>query len=61
MTPAAMTATATSCDRFIHLLRQDILQICAADLDFGLYRVLNHRRAEIEALLTQALPRWPPR
>jgi len=51
-----ITATTNARDRFIQLLRQDILQIDAADLDFGLYRVLNHRRAEIEAFLTQALP-----
>ena len=56
MTPATMTTNATARDRFIQLLRQDILQIDAADLDFGLYRVLNHRRAEIEAFLTQTLP-----
>lgn len=32
-------------DRFIELLRRDILELDAAELDFDIYRVLNHRRA----------------
>ena len=43
-------------ERFIALLRDDILQVGAADLDFGIYRVLNHRRAEIERFLSEGLP-----
>ena len=39
MTPATVavtaTTTATTRDRFIRLLPQDLLQIEAADLDFG--------------------------
>lgn len=42
--------------RFISLLRNDILQLAAGDLDFGIYRVLNHRRAEIDHFLDEALP-----
>ncbi len=42
--------------RFLALLREDILQVDAADLDFGIYRVLNHRRAEIERFLSEGLP-----
>ena len=46
----------TARQRFLSLLRDDILQVDAADLDFGIYRVLNHRRAEIERFLTDGLP-----
>lgn len=46
----------TARQRFLGLLRDDILQVDAADLDFGIYRVLNHRRAEIERFLTEGLP-----
>lgn len=46
----------TARQRFLRLLRDDILQVDAADLDFGIYRVLNHRRAEIERFLTEGLP-----
>ena len=46
----------TARERFLGLLRDDILQVDAADLDFGIYRVLNHRRAEIERFLTDGLP-----
>ena len=46
----------TARQRFLRLLRDDILQVEAADLDFGIYRVLNHRRAEIERFLCEGLP-----
>lgn len=46
----------TARDRFLSLLKRDILELDAADLDFGSYRVLNHRRAALEASLATALP-----
>ena len=42
--------------RFIGLLRDEILQVDAAELDFGIYRVLNHRRAELDRYLGEELP-----
>ena len=36
-------------ERFLKLLREDVLQVDLADLDFGIYRILNHRRAQIDA------------
>jgi adenine-specific DNA-methyltransferase len=41
---------------FLKLLREDILKLDLADLDFGIYRVLNYRRDEIERFLNQRLP-----
>jgi len=52
MTPRTTQARS----RFIELLRRDILEIDAADLDFGIYRVLNHRRATVERFLGEELP-----
>jgi adenine-specific DNA-methyltransferase len=46
----------TARQRFLELLRRDILELDAAELDFGIYRVLNHRRAELEAFLATELP-----
>ena len=43
-------------ERFVALLREDILQVGASEPDFGLYRVLNHRRAEIDRFLDHGLP-----
>ncbi|MFN9478199.1 MAG: hypothetical protein ACK6C0_01760, partial [Betaproteobacteria bacterium] len=43
-------------ERFLKLLREDVLQVDLADLDFGIYRILNHRRAKIDAFLTEQLP-----
>jgi adenine-specific DNA-methyltransferase len=42
--------------RFLALLRRDILELDAAELDFGIYRVLNHRRATVERFLAEELP-----
>jgi len=42
--------------RFLDLLRRDILELDAAELDFGIYRVLNHRRALLERFLSSELP-----
>lgn len=42
-------------ERFIELLRQ-IFELDKADLDFGIYRILNIRRREIEEFFTTRLP-----
>jgi len=36
---------------------RELLQLDLADLDFGIYRLLNARRAEVEAFLNDELPR----
>jgi len=36
---------------------RELLQLDLADLDFGIYRLLNARRAEVDAFLSQELPR----
>jgi adenine-specific DNA-methyltransferase len=46
----------TARHRFLELLKRDILELDAAELDFGIYRVLNHRRAALEAFLGTELP-----
>lgn len=46
----------TARDKFLSLLREDILQLDLAALDFGIYRILNHRRREIDAFLEGELP-----
>lgn len=43
-------------DKFIALLKDDILQMELASLDFGIYRILNFRRREIEDFLDRELP-----
>ncbi|MFN9571528.1 MAG: DNA methyltransferase [Betaproteobacteria bacterium] len=43
-------------DRFLQLLREDVLQLDLAELDFGIYRLLNHRRRQIEDFLSVELP-----
>jgi adenine-specific DNA-methyltransferase len=48
--------TATPQDKFLGLLRKDILKLDLADLDFGIYRILNYRRKEIDEFLTKRLP-----
>ncbi len=42
--------------RFLSLLKKDILKLDLAELDFGVYRVLAHRRAEIERFFDDTLP-----
>lgn len=42
--------------RFIDLLRT-IFELDKSDLDFGIYRILNIRRAEIEKFFTEELPK----
>ena len=42
--------------RFQNLLRE-LFQFDWADLDFGIYRIMNHKRAVIEHFITEDLPR----
>lgn len=42
-------------NRFISLLKQ-IFELDKSDLDFGIYRVMNLRKTQIEEFLTQRLP-----
>ncbi|MBS0458330.1 MAG: site-specific DNA-methyltransferase [Proteobacteria bacterium] len=44
-------------EKFIALLKQDILQSDLADLDFGIYRILKYRRREIDSFLDAELPK----
>ncbi len=41
----------------LQLLLRDLFQLDLADLDFGLYRLLRLKRDEVEAFLTEQLPR----
>ena len=43
-------------DRFMHLLKDEILQLDQPELDFGIYRILNFRRVEIERFFDEELP-----
>ncbi len=43
-------------EAFLNLIRDDILKLSLAELDFGIYRILRHRRAEIEQFLNVRLP-----
>ena len=51
-TPQAPTAR----DRFLSLIKRDILKLDAAELDFGIYRILNYRRDQVLAYLDGTLP-----
>ena len=42
--------------KFQDLLR-DLFQFDCADLDFGIYRIMNHKRDAIEKFIIQDLPR----
>ena len=54
-----MTATAngptTNLARFQDLLRE-LFQFDCADLDFGIYRIMNHKRDAVERFITEQLP-----
>lgn len=43
-------------DRFTKLLKE-IFELDKSDLDFGIYRVMNLRKAQIEQFLTERLPK----
>jgi adenine-specific DNA-methyltransferase len=49
--------TSKSQQKFLKLLREDILKLDLAELDFGIYRILNYRRTAVETFLTEKLPR----
>ena len=44
-------------ERFLRLLKNDILKLDLAELDFGVYRILAHRRQEIERFFDETLPK----
>ena len=44
-----------SAERFKSLLRDTFFQFDAAELDFGIYRIMNHRRKEIENFIEKDL------
>ena len=46
---------APSLKKFQDLLRQ-LFQIEAADLDFGIYRILNYKREQVEEFINKRLP-----
>ena len=50
-----MTPTTRHCEKFQQLLR-DMFQFDCADLDFGIYRIMNKKRAVIERFITDRLP-----
>ena len=45
----------SSLEKFQELLRQ-LFQIEAADLDFGIYRILNYKREQVEEFINKRLP-----
>jgi adenine-specific DNA-methyltransferase len=46
---------ASPLEKFQDLIRQ-LFQIEAADLDFGIYRILNYKRKEVEDFINERLP-----
>ena len=54
-----MTTTAndksTNLAKFQSLLR-DLFQFDCTDLDFGIYRIMNHKRDAVERFITEQLP-----
>src|SRR5690606_5493814 len=50
------TTMTNSRDKFLTLLRE-IFQFDVADLDFGIYRIMNHKRRVIKRWITQDLPK----
>ena len=54
MTTTANGAT-TNLARFQDLLRE-LFQFDCADLDFGIYRIMNHKRDAVERFITEQLP-----
>jgi len=49
-------AKTDSRQRFLDLMMKEILKLDLAELDFGIYRILNYRRAEIEKFFDEELP-----
>lgn len=54
--PTDNATDTTSQQRFLSLLKHDILKLDAAELDFGIYRILNYRRTQVLAYLDDTLP-----
>ena len=52
----ATTSTTTAQSRFLSLLKHSILKLDLAELDFGIYRILNYRRTQIMGFLDEILP-----
>ena len=50
------TPTTTAQSRFLSLLKHSILKLDLAELDFGIYRILNYRRTQIMGFLDETLP-----
>jgi adenine-specific DNA-methyltransferase len=50
-----MTIHTDSTRRFQSLLRETFFQFDAAELDFGIYRIINHRREEIDNFIEKDL------
>ena len=48
-------AIQTNLDKFQSLLRE-LFQFDCADLDFGIYRIMNHKRDAVEQFITKNLP-----
>ena len=49
-----MTTASQNREKFQHLLRE-LFQFDCADLDFGIYRIMNHKREVIEKFISQDL------
>lgn len=52
----ATTPIITAQGRFLSLLKHSILKLDLAELDFGIYRILNYRRTQILGFLDDTLP-----
>src|SRR3989304_2951337 len=47
----------TSCKEKFQQLLRELFQFDCADLDFGIYRIMNYKRNVIEKFITQDLPK----
>ena len=54
MTNSSVTTTA-NLTKFQDLLRE-LFQFDCADLDFGIYRIMNHKRDAVERFINEQLP-----
>ena len=50
------TATPTNLTKFQDLLRE-LFQFDCADLGFGIYRIMNHKRDVVERFITEQIAR----
>jgi adenine-specific DNA-methyltransferase len=50
-----MTTMKQSCEKFQGLARE-LFQFDCADLDFGIYRIMNHKRGVIEKFISTDPP-----